>query len=255
MLFRSISILLLLSLTAFGQAFTPRRPFVYQLLSTVTTNPSPINIPINYWWVSSDLDTNTVGVTNWPDRIWTNQWKQEGAAGIQPRWTTNGIVFNRDAGTYLTGLVTFAVNTNASSHYLLIERTTNTYNGDVLTLGDTSFELGYWLDATDNRFFTHFVSTYLYPCQTPLNAWQDIVMTFDATNLTIKCYTNGVPIFTNTSGTPGYFTFDKVGGKKSIQSAFTGVIREIGIWSNLVLNASSVSNLHYYATNTYKYTP
>lgn len=108
--------LLMLSLSAFGQAFTPRRPFVYQLASTVNTNPEPQQLAGLYlWWNSGDTlsqGTNVV-ITNWIDRIQGWVFTNETSA-TRPSNSTNGVVFDG-----VDDLLTNVVAVNQSSIHSL----------------------------------------------------------------------------------------------------------------------------------------
>lgn len=111
MAYRCSSLVLALvfwSLTCFGQAFTPRRPFIPAASSS---QEIPQQLPVlRFWWVASDLSNSPVSV--WTDRVHGEQLVQATAAN-QPLWQTNvGVKFFGTNWMYFTHPVTMMTNTS-----------------------------------------------------------------------------------------------------------------------------------------------
>ena len=70
-----------------------------------------------------------------------------------------------------------------------------------------------------------------------------------------KLATNGV-VGNVFSGTVVGTTYANVGGRAvDLIAKFKGAFYELGIYTNKLLSADDVCSLHYYATNTYGFTP
>lgn len=248
---------LLLSLTAFGQP-SPinRRAFAI----TGLVKPSGPPLFLAYYWVASDMSNNII-VSNWVDRIQGSVWTNLNIT-TQPDITnsSSGVHFTRSKAQTLTNNVNpirygGTGGDSYVSQWIILQREASGVFQDFLDYADSGdAEWGY--DPGNNLFLflnTHSLNT---GAVTP-GTIQDVAVASDGiTPLTI-IYTNGVPCLTNTlAGRAFSDAFPwKIMGGISGSGFFGGYIRELLIYTNTFWTSQQVSNLHYYSTNTYGYTP
>lgn len=251
------TILLLLCASAFGQAFTPRRPFVHAAASS-STGPDSIS-GLAYWWVASDLTnsfTNGSPVNVWTDRVsgkafsgTTNLPILEGSNHLRffkTNWLQLFPAIPFNPASY-TGIFTNPAACIIASH--------NQYaNG------------GYFLDTTN-------ASQVVYAVTTPSTIrWNGVIVGNVASNhvydfiacistntgtTNVHCFTNGV--FMALQGAANATSIKITGSDYQFTSTLglIGDIYEIQIWTNRgrYWYDSEINLMHRYATNTYGYTP
>lgn len=238
------TILLLFCASAFGQAFTPRRPFVTQ--STPASGPSSMG-QLAYWWVASDLPLGAV--STWTDRNVGSVWQSRTPAQPAPTNTVDGVQFNGTTHTTLTNVIgAISVITN-SSQFVILARTGTGAFQDILDFKNDGTWEWTWFSTT----WELFPGSKAAVGNPGTNVFFDMAYTSDYANNRIIGYTNGVAVITNTTSTIGG-TWHIMGGITN-SGFFSGYIKELIMYTNTVLNLTTVSNLHYYATNTYHYTP
>lgn len=239
---------LLLSLLALTASASPGQPyFVRQLSASVPSGPTLTDIPGLYsWWVSSDYPTNTQ-VTNWVARI--------SGVGL-----TNNLVFsptNTATGmSFVTsnwfGLTVPSVGSGiATTNVWLVIMQPDTQPIDYTSvLGFSDTGRGLFL-RTSKQFF--YSSTF----NTSFGAYTvgsviDLTMELNRQALgTAVFMTNGVACASFSEA--GSRTWSTVGFQQTF-GYYKGKILEIAQWTN-ILSSVNISNIHYYATNTYKFTP
>lgn len=248
--------LLLLSLTAFGQAFTPRRPFVQSIsASTVDTNPSSV-LPkgMLYWYTANDLSNSPVSV--WTDRIQGYNWWQTNNS-LRPTWTTNvGVTFN-GVDQFLHASNSFPASYwgMASLQVFKLERTTSSQD----LFADLSGSSRYLNVFPANSLAQPNSANRINPIGTAVYdviAAQTNYQQFGIyTNLMSAVADNTVPWGYNAAGI-GF-----VGSGNGNEYA-KFVLKEWIVWSNSApagqtqyLSFTTISNIHWYATNTWGYSP
>lgn len=213
-----------------------------------------------YRWVATDTTNSTVNT--WVDRIQGNVLFQTNGTANQgpPKSNATGVVFFGTNLLYSTNIIF-----NPSTNSLMLITADMDANLAAIARqiwGEISTTIGFQLadqgSGSDVQWYNG-VTTFLladfysYPPNT-----NDLLL-FKPPNVTGVCYTNGVVSTTNThSGdfgpglnlqamgqSPG------VGGNTRLKGAF----KEICIWAGTNFSAATISNLHYYATNTYKFSP
>lgn len=211
------------------------------------TNPTQI-AGLAYRWVAAD-GTNA-GVLK--DRIQANYWVQTFGPS-QPVLHGNHLDFDGSASTFNTTNVTMTFENNCS-FYLIVTVTNTGSDGWILSnnsnsTGDVRMTTG----GAGGKFDVNGIpagNTSFYPLQTLI----DIVYAAQPSGHD-KLATNGVvgDAFINTvTGT----TYANVAGRAGdLGGKFKGAFYELGIYTNKTLSADEVCSLHYYATNTYGFTP
>lgn len=253
------SILLLLSLTAFGQAFTPRRPFIPQVAGA-SGPQSPTNFAgLAYYWVASDtlIQGTNVTITNWVDRIQGLIWTNE-TAGSRPVNSTNGIYF--DGSTWMTNSGMILPTVSDNGWYFIIERTAQTdwWNTFLSRQGqDGGFVFGDGIHSPKYIALRGPSSTELAGSAVPTNKFMTLFLNAHSTAFTSQFATNGVAALQNFSDNTGPGNFTNVLGRNGTVAfgyRFTGYIQEIAVWTNQVTTNAWIP-LNSYATNTYLYSP
>ncbi len=227
------------------------------------TNPFPQNVPgLALYWVASDTfsqGTNTA-LTNWIDRIQGSIWTN-GASAQRPTNALDGVHFAgagihfTNAGASLTGSSGVVSNT----HWIVwrIKSTAGLWDdlalmgssGGAPTISTRCFSPDY---ISNGRWQTGANPTPAFVPNLETNIeneflvrWRDTV--YDA-------YTNALNVVTNQGGNNSinngniWTNLGDYGAVTFGQSTYT--IKEIAIWTN-VLSDVTISNLHWYRTNTY----
>ncbi len=250
--------LLLLSLNAQAQLpIVPLQRFVSASASVFV--PSNIVTGIKYWWVSSDMVTN-ITVTNWIDRIQQSVWTNISTATTCPTNSSLGTHFLRTSSQRLTNSVTVSLAGDGSSfdtntQWFIVNLDTTPGFEDILTGLPASSSPTVGFSSGAPYFFQSPTLASDGTLATGKFVDVAIVSSSDSghVNPVLTFYTNGIPSQTNTSvaipQADGWNTLG-VGGN----GAYNGYIREYAVYSNK-LSSVNVSNLHYYATNLYGYTP
>lgn len=236
-------IFLLFALSAFGQP-NPinRRAMAIAGLATGSP-PIPQTIPgLSWWWVGSDIVGNIA--TNWIDRIQAARLTNTVANCL---FATNGIVYPNtgSSGESLRGNGTITVNSTNTS-VMIIFMVTSHQNTILFEGVATSFG---WRPQSDQKFYWRDGSFHELS-RTPV-AWSDMVFTPTNTAGGYRFFTNGIQASTSAS----VYTAWTLGGVMPNSTFDNERLREILIWTNTLLSSVNISNLHYYATNTYAYTP
>jgi hypothetical protein len=211
------------------------------IASSAPTNSIPGAPALALWWVASDtlvFGTN-IAVTNWTERVNGVQSKQ-GDASRQPTNSLLGVGFG--GAQDLTNVSTLTSHSN--TFFVIYEATATAPIANVLGGGGYGFSLAsleWYESGTPLTKLSSAVS---------LNQVKDFVW-----NGTNTFYTNNVVSATGIS-LPG-IGFTNIGSAmpSTPNSFWKGYILEIAVWTNTVLSAVNISNIHYYATNTYGFSP
>ncbi len=245
---------ILLPICLFSQGFgifSRDQPFFAKDISTVSSPTNSLLAGIGYWWVASDLTNSPV--TTWTDRVSGFILKQPTVAN-QPTWSTNGVRFAVASTQYLVtnGSPPIVWRLGPSVDYgdailVILDRAST---GDTTVIGPTTpggrilaFDFG--ANAWDNGSGSQFGIT-------TTGQWYDYL--YAGTNFAgaYATYTNGVLAFTGAASKHSPHIF----GGGSSGASFDGTIKEIIVWTNIAGTTSlQASNIHWYATNTYKYSP
>lgn len=216
----------------------------------------PTNEPLaRYWWISEDATTNSQ-LLSWVDRIVSYQLTNtvalaptnsalgvgfDGSHYLRPR--TN---FNTGVGLGDTGAVyvIFSPITPSSTHGSVIVGDSNVGNdGDYgLFTRSTLNNLWFYGGAGNGAVAKYASGTTL-----------DVVVNYQssAPNAT-AFYTNGLLSLSSSLGM--YTKHGFVGWSAALNMYYIGHIKEI-VWYGGKLPSTSISNLHWYATNKYGFSP
>lgn len=244
-----ILLILLLSLTAFGQP-SPinRRAFA---LTSLASSPGPYMGSLAYWWVASDVPDGTVN--SWTDRI----------QGIV---LTNSIAGNKPFKTnfyvaFTNKFLSNSINSTLNAPFMLVWVASSpgpyaSIEGFWMTdAGSSSFPNGfYYRDSSKLLYFNLATWDFSYATNDVIS---DVTMVGTNVDTYFYAYTNaqflsrqsvgGVPSWT------AYFGF----GNSPDQSSrpWTGRIYELLVYTNTVGQVSQRAQNHTYFTNRYGYTP
>ncbi len=236
-------------------SFSHDQPF-FALTSSSSSPFTPYQINPIHWWVHTDANTNNAKTNAWIDRI-QGQFALQTTAGSQP--------FNTSTGFNFTATPYFSTTNNSgqpsvSMFILLFHATTDFqypvafgFGGDGFTLNTGSTNLGWTGSAVGGSQFIR---------KPPTDVWMDVVSVVSTNSGLpyILIYTNGVLQLSNVNNT----AFLSVDGNVTIGARrndglqpFNGVIREVLFSTNNYTDGGSLAatNLHWYATNTYHYSP
>lgn len=245
--------LLLFPLVAFGQGYTPRRPFV--LLSPAPSTPDSIitnDIPgIYLWWHSGDLPVGT-NVTNWTDRI----------QGLQLKSPTTTYTTNSADGVYFDGTHYFT-NTyigfgTLEWNILVISKQWNT-SGAQMVLGDVSSVSPNGngvpqFNGNGNTYWVHYLGQFVnMNIPTAVNQLRDIFVVCTNTSSRMTAFTNGIHTTLQIPQTDYQLvTIGVVGNDYSLTQPLKAYVLDIIIWTNIstfAYTAPMISNAHYWVTN------
>lgn len=236
-------LLCLLSLTAFGQGlFVSWNRFVPQITS------SELPSGIAFRWVASDLASSPVSL--WTDRIQGYNWAASG--GARPSWDASGITFDGVANS-MTGSNTIFSATSTNSWLVVLKW--NSTTADKMVLCNACAGGQVFLALTTGAKIYDGGST-----------GPGLFGTVNTTDILITKTTNATPYVVYTNGLSSWTSgsaFNDMGVIAAVDHLgsgvgncfWSGVMKEIIIWTNTVFTANQVSNIHYYSTNTYAITP
>lgn len=208
------------------------------------TDPSGSNT-LYAWWVASDLAVNNrVNDTNpWIDRV-QGILLRNGNTGEDPTNSASGIAFFPGVGTaYLTNA---PLAPGSATTICLIVNPAIVASGDnaLYAQGGTPFNNIY---VRNSRFE--------YPFNTAISGTIVVGTNYDLVGSqgggVLTFYTNGVQSATGSTAFGGwrFLGWDGTGDQP-----YSGYVREVLVWSN-AFSSVQLSNVHYYATNTYGYAP
>lgn len=255
---------LIIGLSALGQpAPINRRAFA---LSGLASTSTPLDILTNSMflrWVHTDMTTGWVVTNNWVDRIQSVVWP--GVAGATPTNLANGVFF---AGGQYLDLASNSKGAGNSSTVqwamLLIYNQTDNSATDML-IGDGNGTGGYGIQlnqGADGLYWVHYNTIFRRLCQRPApNLVHDVLICCTNGMSHMTCFTNGV--YTGADHNQGEasttgFLVKTLAADYSGAQKFVGFIKEVIVWTNAAAfswSSVNASNVHYYATNTYSYTP
>lgn len=247
------AILLCFSLTA---GASPGKPY-FVLDSTSATN-SILPYGMKFWYNSNDLTNSPVAV--WTDRIQGYNWWQTNVAD-QPTWDTNGVHFN--------GISQFL---NASNGMVIVDQADATLTvfkfettikpqlllGNELYAGQIFIGFG----ASDFFYNMNWIEKAVGPIGTSV---MDFITAPFAVN-DYGVYTNGVDGMSNRGVLWNKVDITRVGAGNTnafAPNSFANVVlKEFIVWTNPYApistnywTATTISNVHWYATNAWKYSP
>ncbi len=247
---------LLIPITLFSQgfgSFSHDQPFLAANISSGVSDPTnALPFGIGYWWVASDLSSSPV--STWTDRVSGFILKQTSGAN-QPTWTTNGVRFTAASSQFMVtngtpGIFWKFLNTagNLGDTMLIIldrastgEQYVFSQNGGGQILGWFSGAAGLW-----NISATSFGTT-------TTGKWYDFL--YAGTNAAaFNIYTNGVLGVNSAMNARSPSDFGRLNTPTGFY--YDGTIKEIIVWTNVIgFTSVQASNIHWYSTNVYKYTP
>jgi hypothetical protein len=212
------------------------------------TDPSQI-AGLAFRWVASDASSGQILT----DRIQGNNWYQN-TSGNRPTKTGNHLVWNGTSSYMNTTNVTLTFENNCS-FYLIMNVTDNSS-----TVADAIFITASGSSNARIRPVHLGPPSMLFQVGgTGASGFYTALSTIDfvyaaAPSGHDNVYTNGILYYQNTS-TPQSGTEASVGQRGDGVNWFQGSFYEMGIYTNKTLSTDEVCSLHYYATNTYGFTP
>lgn len=253
LLFFCLSVLIV-SADRRGQLSQQRAP------SSAWVDPSSSNT-LYAWWVATDKPvsgTSQINDTNpWIDRVKgillqngqntlcvTNDIKGMTGGNAQHPLTNAPL----SATTNSTVCVIVEVHGHAGTQIIYTP-----YDFSDATQGATPGGIG--IDANTFRWGTAFTGGPAISGTISNSKIYDLIL--NQTNGTILVYTNGVQSVSLASRLPpsgGWPWYAAIHDSVSAVAGFDGWIKEILVWTNS-FSSLQFSNVHYYATNTYQYTP
>ncbi len=229
------------------------------------TDPSGSNT-LYAWWITSDLPVSTTLLINdtnpWIDRVAGRLLRASNGANTP----TNGSL-GVYMGTAFGGLTNTPTSQGSNSTYCIIFRPTGIAGGGnpatalagPYDLGDATQGAtpgGFSIDVPTSVLYwgTKFVSGPAISGTLTDNTTYDVIAVQSASSLKIN--TNGVESASLTKLPPLTGWPWRYVGNDYISAAntFPGYVKEVLIWSNS-FSSVQLSNVHYYATNTYQYAP
>lgn len=252
---RTLLLLLSMCVTALAQPGPIALRSIDAWPSASIVVPSNIASGLRYWWVNHDLDATNF-VTNWIDRISSSVWTNGDIANA-PTNSATGVFFKRTGSQVLTnsGVVLGANTADPCSHWYIVNLASGNACG-WLTQSRTLAAGGFGFVAAPNPFLA-ITPSFVQGPKIPITTTIDIACTARNSGAAyeIVWYTNGVIFATNANFTWfGTVSWKSLGGDTA-DGFYNGRVQELAIWSNTVLSSVNISNLHYYATNTYGFTP
>lgn len=224
-------------------------------LNSGSFSPSDVT-GIVYWWVYTDLDTNSVIVTNWTDRIASDLLTQDDSTK-RPTNTASGILFG--GGTGLTNNPTFQWGTGTvagdvgSVWFVVAPQTPSAANGTIMADSHGS----HMITTTSGGKYSYLLSSGGATDQGSFVSGNliDYAVTW-TWNSDLTTYTNSVLMTTISSATLQPYEQPQrfIGYTTAVAWPFKGYIREIAFF-NSRLTTNDLAQLHNYATNIYGYTP
>lgn len=244
---------------AFGQTFQRSLPFLAKPIATATGPWLPTNIsPAYRWWVFNDLETN-VAATNWVDRIHGAPLRPYVTGPyVAPINTTTGLYFSGLSGMSNAPVLDGVSNSpcwlvppfNPGTSTLAIVvtvRTPATFGYTFQGANFCDYSGGYGLFAwTDKTWKFNGSGGLAVLAQYIENQRMDLIGIFSNIDY-VTWYTNGILSSTVDTGNP-------MNNSWLGSVSFKGEIWECLVASN-VWDSVGISNFHWYATNTYGFTP
>lgn len=241
---------LFLLLATTGAWAAPGLPyFVKQGPSIILPYPQTLADTMGYW-VSSDLPLSN-SVASWVSRISASDTLAQTVSGNRPT--------NSSLGVYFGGTSVLTNNSkswwssvagNSGTFFFIVYKNSYTDAALEIMLQDypggvsTGFKL-------ENSFIQYGSANWGHIAGA--NTYRDFVFVLDTATAKAYCWTNGVSVgaVINLSTT---FQGLRLGNRLSGGSPWLGYITEFAVITNHQSD-SVISNLHYYATNTYSFTP
>lgn len=200
---------------------------------------------------ASDLATN-VNVTAWTDEVHGITWTNATPA-TQPTNSPSGVWFNLGNNLSTATPPTF---NGTQQVFVVFNYNTTTGFGTILGSGGGEGTLGILIVPSGfgvQTFLPSTVDAYWSKPDIGANLWHDAISVGGSNP--IQGYTNGIAALTFNN--PGGWPADWLGvNQNGTGDKYQGYITELIIWTNpTAFTSTQVSNLHYYATNTYKFSP
>lgn len=211
-------------------------------------------LPDGIWlrWRASDLASSPV--SSWSDELqgWTFV---QGTGANQPLWSTNGVQFiastNFMTTSNLTAVTSVTPGGGGQAWLIVGNYAANTGNhialGSLTGCGGSAFFYG----ISSGLIFEGGVGGTVAPTTGDFD-----FLTAPLSTNSYRAFTNGTSIWTNTAGWNDGVVIARAGGPASGTACnYSGTIKEIIVWTNVIFTTAQVSNIHHYATNTYQFTP
>ena len=223
----------------------------------------PTNLPGVWirWWVASDNPTN-ITITNWVDRVVAAQLTN--TLALSPTNSALGMGFNGSTYLQWKDILTTDNNSSVTNVVFLIMQpiTPSTDFSGVYGIRDVAQY------STGRGLMTRTTGAYQWNdgvfqadiCKFTSGSYQDMAIVGpEATSTTsMLFYTNGILGFS--AANAGWLTsrpHNVVGHNSNNNGNYKGLIQEMLVGTNIPIAQVTmvVSNLHWYATNTYHFTP
>lgn len=201
---------------------------------------------IGWRWKSSALSTGLVSI--WTDSIRGYNLAQS-ASGNRPTNDVNGVTFAASKWLDATNLaLVCSSSSSAKDCFMVIVKFDAVTEQYILgeNLGGAYAGL-----STLTRWYNPNAPWGL----TATGQWIDFLYA-GKSGTVYQTYTNGVVGNSTTTGSYYDSTVVKVGSLSGNNANFKGQLKEFIVWTNVVgFDSTAVSNIHYYATNTYGFSP
>jgi hypothetical protein len=235
-------------------------PVIPYMLPSAASVFYPTNLPGTWvaWWVASDNPTN-ITITNWVDRVKGESLTN--TLALSPTNSATGMGLTGSTYLKLKHYIVPAGNNTQDTNMLFMVIVPITPSTDFSGLwggDDTTLYTGGRLLFVRTTSKYHFNSTSALDLGAawPSGVMTDIVLMGAKANTGITLWTNGISSFA--SAQDGFSQADSLlGWNPNNSGGFKGKVVEILRGSNIppVSVSLIVSNLHWYATNTYHYAP
>lgn len=207
-----------------------------------------------WWWVASDVPTNHAISNQWADRI-QGRLLAQGDPAKQPTNSTQGVYFDGAGNTYLTNVAVHCFTPGGQNVTVLWVWQVDTTSAYQYVWASTGAAPVYAFQINSDNSWSYAAGA-LGDKRSAGPLPDNQLMDFLARET--RFYTNGV-LNTNRADAMGGSDWGYMGGQGGNGPyPFKGYIRELIVWTNTgqqPVDATTLSNLHYYATNRYKFTP
>lgn len=209
----------------------------------------PLPAGIGFRWQYESLPDGVV--SNWVDSVQGYSWVQ-GTDASRPSKGANGVTFTTGKFLIASNLLRCDSTSGGMKDCFLM----------IVSFDDASVEQVIVMDTAGGQEFAGVSGALKWynpnvPFGAPVNSqWVDWL--YAGTNFgttKFRTYTNGVVGLDDVSGSIFSATVTRI-GRSTPGAYFKGKMKEFIVWTNVVgFTTTQVSNIHYYATNRYSFTP
>lgn len=214
------------------------------LSGVAPTAPDLLPPGVGYHWDYTNLANGAV--SDWVDNVNGLHWVQA-TGGNQPTKDSSGVTFD-GTDDFLTGT---NLTTGPTNLWLVIMKPNATTAGKVI-LGNalSGGQLFLGINST-GCFYENGLGDAI--CGTGTSTF-DFLEANTTNAVAFVAYTNGVVAWTNATSWNNGVPISHIGS--GVGNGFwSGVLKEVIVWTNATFTVAQVASIHSYATNRYGYTP